>query len=610
MSETKVYINAPTLDNSDRSYFLKNEELQYISAGEQSLGDVARFPLYEKFLENTYVDPTDNYFIPKTNFIERDWLIDENGNAIGLDGEASLGGDYHENGHVRVCYNNFKTGEITGFKFKFFNKRSATSFSVANNVKAFVFLYVSQDDGTYATHWKVAAYGEFVNYDSETGWSEFRLVDENKNPISYLITGNTTSKSSLSFTFEFLNTDNKSSVQQSESESDLDIMIRKFPVTNEWTLNQLKSPLGDAGKVCMRSLPRPSTDSVSYVANLSGTQGITAGQSRLIEFQALMNLDTVSEFLKSEKNIDDSGNSEKNHLTSSEVMDIEMLKYSAPQLVLPMNARQKILSFYKIYICHDSVTKYGLVDCIGGKVSGVIIPFVYSADDDDYYDAGHHGVFKNDICQNNKRIQISFDGETYVTSDNSLNFSYFGKYKNDSGDTIQAGGEQILKFTFDNITDKEALKYKGNGIWIIVSAASGSNAAGVCYYNIGTGDNVQTYSYTPKPTTDVQITPPTGIVNYDWVIPSGNHNIAFILTPHIKVMFDYSRRSGWFDSLNTYTSELMRKVVYDTNRNIIGMEIGNNWKLCEDSAGNLVAQQFNPDTKVDIGSPKILATKS
>ena len=46
MSESYVYIDAPSLDNSDQSKFTVNKDFQYVQAGDPSKGNVAQFPLY------------------------------------------------------------------------------------------------------------------------------------------------------------------------------------------------------------------------------------------------------------------------------------------------------------------------------------------------------------------------------------------------------------------------------------------------------------------------------------------------------------------------------------------------------------------------------------
>ena len=54
MSESYVYIDAPSLDNSDQSKFLLDTDLQIVQAGDESKGSVAKFPLYEKFLSTEW----------------------------------------------------------------------------------------------------------------------------------------------------------------------------------------------------------------------------------------------------------------------------------------------------------------------------------------------------------------------------------------------------------------------------------------------------------------------------------------------------------------------------------------------------------------------------
>ena len=126
MAESYVYIDAPSLDNADQSKFIVNEDFQYVQAGNASMGSVAQFPLYEKFLNANWKNSINNNSLPRTSFKSGKWA---------LSGDINEGGDYIAGNSAQVHISNFIVGKLIKLRFRLYNKEEITD---SNRVEGFV----------------------------------------------------------------------------------------------------------------------------------------------------------------------------------------------------------------------------------------------------------------------------------------------------------------------------------------------------------------------------------------------------------------------------------------------------------------------------------------
>ena len=118
MSESYVYIDAPSLDNSDQSKFLLDTDLQIVQAGDESKGSVAKFPLYEKFLSTEWNTALSYNSLARTEFRPGIWA------ARGENVEN--GGDYCKGNVAKVYSRIFSLGRLLKLKVRFYNKGEIT----------------------------------------------------------------------------------------------------------------------------------------------------------------------------------------------------------------------------------------------------------------------------------------------------------------------------------------------------------------------------------------------------------------------------------------------------------------------------------------------------
>ena len=110
-----VYIDAPSLDNADQSKFLLFKDSQYVQIGDSSKGNIAQFPLYEKFLSNNEINKmVDLDGLSRVTF--------KSGKVANNSENLSVGGDYLIGNTCLVSAKNFKVGRLTALKFRIYKK--------------------------------------------------------------------------------------------------------------------------------------------------------------------------------------------------------------------------------------------------------------------------------------------------------------------------------------------------------------------------------------------------------------------------------------------------------------------------------------------------------
>lgn len=520
MAERYVYIDAPTLDNSDRCSFLVNDNLGFAIAGEGE--DAAQFALYNKFLAsgevNHMIDLSD---LMRTNFIPG--LVASNSES------TSIGGDYAIGNTCKIFAKNLKVGRLLGFKFRLYEKSEITA---SNRVDTFTHSIVSSylsaapriaiyaptfnDDGTVASSWNRVAYAAYVSRDAD-GNGIYMIEGQGfiEIPGKWLTTNN------CSLVISFLNSSDGEGVESGNFNNG------NFRIPNGHTVG-------------LRGLPRPSTDNSSYICYKAGTSGARdSGESRLLDFDYIIDTDLVEEFIGS--------NSENHHLNIADVKDLNSLRYSAPAILADLSYSKKIgttdwnsLSYIKI--SDKTITRNGRFNLLNVPINSIQIPFTYGENNDLYInsDYGNKGDITsgNGIANTNRKLLIAFETDDegnpqWIESDNSLCFSYFP-------------GTLTYTFTFKT-TDIDSLKYKGKGIWIAARPPAGENGVSNLAFNIWyktENGNDKFWAYAESSATQITDEDDCDYIDFSTSLRKN-------ATPNIKVMFSYFNRSEWFDYIES-----------------------------------------------------------
>lgn len=342
----------------------------------------------------------------------------------------------------------------------------------------------------------------------------------------------------------------------------------------------------------MRSLPAKPSDPRSFVANeLWRAAGITRGLNRIIEHKIFAVADIIQEFL--------GDNNEKHHITPDEKTDMSLLKYYGPQIIVPSwregnvtHSKKQIMAAEKVIISHDSITKYGLVNVVGTPVSAISIPFLYSADGADYLGESKSGYLPNGkgLCQIERILRISFDeGDTWVASDNTAMWPY-------------VIDPCIINYTFNN-TPKEKLIYQGKGIQIQgLAKAYATNPATKALFESGQPISLDPEIGEITLGAHIYLKHDNSIYNFsqsDSILlrakNSANTQIessdSIMGTPEIKILFNYAKRAEWFDTLNSYTADIVRNIQLE-NGVITGIKL-NGTHLIKVENGQVVVETIN-----------------
>lgn len=557
MSESYVYIDAPSLDNSDQSKFLLNTDLQIVQAGDESKGSVAKFPLYEKFLNSEWNTALSYNSLGRTSFKPGIW---SSKNETG-----ETGGDYCKGNVVKVYSKIFSLGRLLKLKFRFFNKNEITvenrnSETHPTQVADYgtyvpriaVFESLIKDDGSIdKDRFKFISYATFESQDSDGGTY---VLDK-----EVYITGKSLTSLNYSFVFIFLTAGHSAP---------------EFVIGNTYThLNLRQEGLGSddsnsADYVGLRSVPRGSLDNVSYICGTHNTtNGKASGQPRLLDFDFLIDIDLIDEYIGE--------NSANHHLDILDVVELNKIRYSAPLFPdLSVYKRKNTAAGYSdannndfaVYLSDYSLSRGNAISLKNKIISVIQIPFKYSTDGSDYensamisnqFDTGSGG-----IVHSNRQIFIAQgkeDGslpteEDWICSDNIIAYSYFQD-------------NMIYQCTYNN---GKGIKYNGYGLYFKAARPaednSGANNFGIHYYE-RLSDNSK-YAYSP-----------------DDIIRSTRDSDGYNATAHIDVIFDYKTRKDWFDYIENKTANLTSS---GGNNSIFVNSISlGDWRIAVNAEGNL-----------------------
>lgn len=542
MSKSYVYIDAPTLDNSDQSKFILNEDFQYVQAGDSSKGNVAQFPLYNKFIGTDWNNVIASNSLPRTVFKSGRWA---------LSGDINLGGDYITGNTAQVHISNFIVGKLDKLRFRFFEKSEITD---ENRVENFIHTEISD----YSTVPKVYILeSEIVNGVASENYKLVAIANHNSENIyeldrDFYITGKKliTNNYRLAFIFAPINSD---------------IIVNE---NTNYSFNTLRNYAdNDIKKVGIRSVPRGPLDNKSYICYNSGTQsGIGNGQNRLLDFDYYIDNDLIEEYL--------GGASSRHHISALDIESLNYLKYSAPS-ISPIGYNRKSTSAQKVFVSHASMTRNDIFNITGENIVALQIPFE-SVRDASVYENGETMINNQfngagGLWHTNRVIWIwqgegsapdlSNDDETnisngWVKSNEVLAFSYFD-----------------VPITYTATFGTNGISYKGKGIWVAAKRPStdgqGNSTLAVHYYENNNGEK---YSY-----------------NSSDKIYSTNTTGGFIATANIKAIFNYKIRSDWFDYIeNKFIVNLS-----NPNINVDSISLGD-WRIYVDSeTGNLVVAVNN-----------------
>lgn len=548
MKYTPVGINAPTLDNSDECKFIRNENLLYATAGDESSGPTANLVLYEKLVDTGCHHLYDSPDISRNTFKTGTWGMPENG----ID-KPWEGGDYYLGAFTHIKTNLFRAGKLNKLRFRFFTKDSyntenpqlliPNTGSITDKEELWAFLNNKSENPALPT--KVVFLKPHIVDGTQNGWDfgAFAKLDLDNLPVSnddwynfileddFYITSEMLQKLNYSFAIVILpNATNWSSKNNNKNVNDF------FNNSKVFSGGYLRGAVGTGDSdnvVAMRSVPRGSLDGITYLyaPTTSTSDGTADGQNRLLELEYCIDTDLVDEYLGE--------NADKHHLDIKEVQELNTLRYSAP--LRPDNHWEVVnAAVNRIFISDESLKKFNNVNLDGKSVTSIRIPFkLRSAEKYLVPDMLNNQLLSRSggLCHTNRDMLISLDGgQTKIRSTNFLAYSYFDEM-------------MIYEWYFES-DDIEALKYKGQGIEITGERPLGDSVGySTLAVELYKKDN-NFYAYSQND-----------------IIDSTNGNYRNInATAGIKVMFNYLQRGEWFDYVENTQNELIT-IVNNTANN-------------------------------------------
>lgn len=577
-TETLIYINAPTLDNTDACTFIKNNDFNYATAGETENGDDANLVLYDKFIELNEHSSLEEPDLSRITFNSGVWA-----QPSGSNDRPAAGGDYHINGAVRIKSQIFKTGKLKTLKFRFFEKVGyALNNETEKNFEPSIIRINSADDEKAIG--KVVIFAPYVVNNRVEWWT----YGASASLVSWPTTDRTGLNDEDWFTYEFdeefvitaemLKYDNNTFTVAFIPNNATDAYKRDLTnhiVTNNGVISErryeditFRNLVGNdpnftnPNTVLTRSIPRGSIDAVSYVIAPTGSDtsnGTKNGQNRLIEFQYGIDTDLIDEYLGE--------NSEKHHLDIKEVQELNSLRYDAP-LCSPIGYEVINTAAISAYISDSSITRRGAINMRDKIISSIRIPFQLKEEENYLVDGMRYNNIltrQGGLSHTNRDLLISLDnGTTWVRSKNYLSYSYFNE-------------RMIYEWKFES-DDPSLLRYKGQGIKIKAERPLTDNSGqtnfafeiyrkGNSYYAYSSDDRVDT--------------------------PNGNYK-NLVATPNIKIKFNYTDRGDWFDYIENAVTAVKSEVDSIKNNNNNNSEfVGNSinlgkWRIYTNAAGDLV----------------------
>ena len=564
-----IYINAPTLDNTDECTFIKNNDFLYATAGDVNKGSSANLVLYDKFIDPGCHNLLDSPDISRNTFKVGSWGLPVNN----VD-QPWNGGDYYNCGAAQIKAELFRTGKLRQLKFKFFTKESYAT-EIPNlmipDVGAHLDIELTEEELWERLNdkkinngivTKVAFLIPNIINDRQNGWKlgSFAKLNLENLPLSdrdwfiydleedFNITAEMMAKQNYTFAiFFFPNSDNWRSANNKTIE---ELFTKSVTFSGQSLRNFVGN--GDSDRtVAIRSVPRGSLDGSSYVyAPTTGTDdGTRNGQNRLLELIYCIDTDLVNEYL--------GDNAEKHHLDIKEVQELNTLRYDAP-LSPDLSWDEKKTAVTKVYISHDSLSRNNAINIIGKQITSIRIPFQLGlAEDYLISDMLPNQMINRSggMCHTNREIRISLNnGETFVKSNNYFAYSYFNEH-------------MIYEWFFDS-ENVEDLLYKGNGI--IVTAGPPANESG--YNNFAVNvfkKDEKYYAYSSEDRIDSD---------------SSNNNYKNInATANIKVVFNYIQRGEWFDYIESKENNTLVKIENISNYIDEHSDIINNFYITQNT---------------------------
>lgn len=499
MSEisNRIYINAPTLDNSDQSYFIKDEDFKTVKAGEGN--SLAEFPLYEKFLLPKWRHSLDSTSLARKTIKPGQWNITNNIND---------GGDFIAGNTVQVHGSNFIVGKLISLRFRLYNKdqiNTNTAPAELTSYNTVPTVYMLESDGI--DPYKLVA---ICNLDSTT--KNTYILDRD-----YYFTAKKIANNNFRIVFVFAPSGSGITVD---------------PDTT-YNFNALRSYSNSEQKrVGLASVPRGALDIKSYICHNGSSTGvmIACGQNRLLDFDYQVDNDLIEEFL--------GDGSSNHHLNSLDTEELNLLKYSAP-VIRAVGYNEKSTAANYVYISHESLSRDNIFNIVGSKINSIQIPFTAYGDTSKYENGadmygsefnGNNGVWhtnrviwvyqpsvKPTSSTLSKPSEDINEENGWIKADNIISYSYF-----DAPNTYRS-----------NFGNKEGFTYNGNGLWIAClppSRESGESTLATHYYQ-----NANSY-YQYNELDKIYSTQTTG---------------GFNATANIKVIFNYGLRGDWFDYIES-----------------------------------------------------------
>lgn len=542
MPESYVYIDAPSLDNTDQSKFIVNEDFQYVQAGDPSKGNVAQFPLYEKFLYSDWRNSITSNSLPRRTFKPGRWA---------LSGDINVGGDYITGNSAQVHISNFIVGKLIKLRFRFYDKTQITDGNRIENFihnqisdysfvpKVYILASVYNDDGSVGENYKLVAIA------TRDTLNEY-ILDRD-----FYISGKNLTSNNFRLVFVFAPDGsgiqvNENSLYQFSTES-----IRGFASD-------------DTKTVGLRSVPRGPLDNKSYICYNSGTtSGIGNGQNRLLDFDYLIDNDLIEEYL--------GGGSDKHHISALDLEALNIMKYSAPS-INTRNYYRKNTSAQKIFISHESLSRNYIFPLIGEKIISIQIPFTSSNIPSDYENGQQmiNSQFNGNGLWHTNRVVWIWQGDGTPAN-----------LEGDDNRNIANGwikSREVLAFSYFNVPgvytvtfDSDGITYNGKGLWISAIRPSGenqgANTLAVHYYE---RDN-EKFSYN----------------SLDKIYSTFSTD-GFSATANVKVIFNYKLRSDWFDYIESSIGSGGTGGGTGGGTTIEGNTISlGNWRIAVNSSGNL-----------------------
>lgn len=514
MSDRYVYIDAPTLDNSDQSKLLVNDDFKYVYAGNKESD--ARFPLYEKFTNLTWKSVLDRDDLSRKEFKPGIWGLSSKIDGDG-DENPNEGGDYISGNTTAVHISNFIPGKLDKLRFKFFkkgqitvaNRKNGTHHEIEDysDVSKVYILEPTIKDGKSLDEYKVAA---IANRDELLGnnGNEYKI----EGGIS--ITPDKLSVLNYALVFVFVPNDSGIVIDEAVSYTFDDLRVHSD---------------ADAKLVGLRSLPRGSMDNRSYITRNGGTNdGINNGQNRILDFEYYISNDLVEEYI---------GVGADNHrIPKVDVEELNYIKYTAPLAPIIDNDKvvRKSTAASKLYISHESLSRNNNIQIVGEEIRFIHIPYNSTWNPEDYkgstYMIMYDFDYTGDGIWHTNRVFWLYQGTTepIALTDNDEDNRNNGWIKT----------KEIIAFSYFTglktykISPEKPFIYEGNGLWLAANKPMGENgnlnfAIHYCY---NTKDNLN-YQYNPK----------------DKIFYDDELNA----TPYIRVIFNHHLRSDWFDYIES-----------------------------------------------------------